>query len=533
MFYYLRKCKLAIVTYIAVSVVYALILAATGFIYARVSEAALSGDQKAFVTSSVIAVVFFLCDGYFDYLPRYLKFKAINQIMEETRNQLMMVYASEDLGEAAKDSQADKVHVLVHHLNILETTYLTPLLSMVTSILVFSFSLIGALYLQGTMAMIMLALCFIPFLAPMINKGILARATKDSQEEKNAYLALFSEFVEALSFIRISTITPVFKDKLAASNQEYTRRANRFAKKQSQTYAVSYSLSSIVYSGSWIIGGIFVFQGLLNISDLIAMTTLMGTVAGPIQTMSGLLTDYLSSRTVVEELTGLLNRKEEGQAAKPVLKESITSLGLEGIDCRYQDHLIVENFSYLFQANKKYAILGKSGSGKTTLLRLLLGIQKPEAGRVLVNQRNLAELDQLALFRKVYYLPQKTNLFTASIGDNLTLFAPLDENKAMGCLRQVGLEDWFYRQGDGFATLLTSSQQLSGGEERRFDLARALYRDAEVFLFDEPTTGLDSQSEQLIADSLEKIKDKLVIVVTHSQEESFLALFDEQVHLSV
>lgn len=80
---------------------------------------------------------------------------------------------------------------------------------------------------------------------------------------------------------------------------------------------------------------------------------------------------------------------------------------------------------------------------------------------------------------------------------------------------------------------MTSSQQLSGGEERRFDLARALYRDAEVFLFDEPTTGLDSQSEQLIADSLEKIKDKLVIVVTHSQEESFLALFDEQVHLSV
>lgn len=167
------------------------------------------------------------------------------------------------------------------------------------------------------------------------------------------------------------------------------------------------------------------------------------------------------------------------------------------------------------------------------MLRLLLGIQKPEAGRVLVNQRNLAELDQLALFRKIYYLPQKTNLFTASIGDNLTLFAPLDEVKARSCLMQVGLEDWFERQGNGFATLLTSSQQLSGGEERRFDLARALYRDAEVFLFDEPTTGLDSQSEQLIADSLEKIKDKLVIVVTHSQEESFLALFDEQVHLSV
>ncbi|HFI0214176.1 TPA: ATP-binding cassette domain-containing protein [Streptococcus suis] len=531
MFYYLRKCKLAVVAYIAVSVVYALILAATGFIYARVSEAALSGDQKAFVTSSVIAVVFFLCDGYFDYLPRYLKFKAINQIMEETRNQLVTVYAREDLGEAAKDNQADKVHVLVHHLNILETTYLTPLLSMVTSLLVFSFSLIGALYLQGTMAMIMLALCFIPFLAPMINKGILARATKDSQEEKNAYLTLFSEFVEALSFIRISTITPVFQEKLAASNQEYTRRANRFAQKQSQTYAVSYSLSSVVYSGSWIIGGIFVFQGLLNISDLIAMTTLMGTVAGPIQTVSSLLTDYLSSRTVVADLTTILQGISKENEAKEKLTETIDSISLDTISFEQNNHRLFDRFSYRFQANKKYAILGKSGCGKTTLLRLLMGVQKADEGRILVNLRDLAELDQLSFFRKTYYLPQKTNLFTASMGDNLTLFAPLDEVKARSCLKQVGLADWFERQENGFDTLLSSTQQLSGGEERRFDLARALYRDAEVFLFDEPTTGLDNRNEDLIAETLSKIEGKLVIVVTHSQNEEFLGLFDERLVL--
>lgn len=402
---------------------------------------------------------------------------------------------------------------------------------MLTSLLVFTFSLIGALYLQGTMTLIMLALCFIPFLAPLINNRILAHATQDSQSEKNAYLKLFSEFVHSLTFIRISTITPIFEEKLQASSQEYARRANHFSKKQSQTYAVSYGLSSVVYSGAWIIGGIFVFQGLLNISDLIAMTTLMGTVAGPIQTMSGLITEYLASRTVVEELTGLLNRKEEGQAAKPVLKESITSLALEGIDCRYQDHLIVENFSYLFHANKKYAILGKSGSGKTTLLRLLLGIQKPEAGRVLVNQRNLADLEQTSFFGKIYYLPQKTAIFSASIGENLSLFGPLDQRKALTCLSRVGLLDWFERQENGFATLLSSAQQLSGGEERRFDIARALYRDAEVLLFDEPTTGLDTRNESLIAETLSKIEDKLVIVVTHSQNEEFLGLFDERLVL--
>ncbi|AWX95866.1 hypothetical protein BKM67_07350 [Streptococcus suis] len=75
MFHYLKKCRSEFFIYSLVSVVYALILAATGFVYARVSESALSGSQQVFLTSSLIAVGFFICDIYFDYLPRYLKFK--------------------------------------------------------------------------------------------------------------------------------------------------------------------------------------------------------------------------------------------------------------------------------------------------------------------------------------------------------------------------------------------------------------------------------------------------------------------------
>ncbi|HFI0639454.1 TPA: ATP-binding cassette domain-containing protein [Streptococcus suis] len=526
MFYYLRKCKSEVLAYVLVSLVYALILAATGFVYARVSEAALSGDQKAFVTSSLIAVGFFICDTYFDYLPRYLKAKLVNRIMERTRNQLVAVYAAGD-----DSGSADKIHILVNHLDVLENAYLTPLLSMLTSLLVFTFSLIGALYLQGTMTLIMLALCFIPFLAPLINNRILAHATQDTQSEKNAYLKLFSEFVHSLTFIRISTITPIFEEKLQTSSQEYARRANHFSKKQSQTYAVSYGLSSVVYSGAWIIGGIFVFQGLLKISDLIAMTTLMGTVAGPIQTLSGLVTDYLASRSVVADLTAILQGQCQENEAKEELTETIDCISLETITYEQNNHRLFDRFSYRFLANRKYAILGKSGSGKTTLLRILLGIQKVDEGRVLVNQTNLADLEQTSVFGKIYYLPQKTAIFSASIGENLSLFGPLDQDKALACLSRVGLLDWFERQENGFDTLLSSAQQLSGGEERRFDIARALYRDAEVLLFDEPTTGLDTRNESLIAKTLSKIEDKLVIVVTHSLNEEFLGLFDERLVL--
>ncbi|WP_153057983.1 ATP-binding cassette domain-containing protein, partial [Streptococcus suis] len=88
--------------------------------------------------------------------------------------------------------------------------------------------------------------------------------------------------------------------------------------------------------------------------------------------------------------------------AKEELTETIDSISLETITYEQNNHRLFDRFSYRFLANRKYAILGKSGSGKTTLLRLLLGIQKPEAGRVLVNQRNLADLEQTSFFGKIY-----------------------------------------------------------------------------------------------------------------------------------
>ncbi|HEM5960836.1 TPA: ABC transporter ATP-binding protein [Streptococcus suis] len=239
MFHYLKKCRSEFFIYSLVSVVYALILAATGFVYARVSESALSGNQQVFLISSLIAVGFFICDIYFDYLPRYLKFKLVNRIMELTRNELVATYAVEDIAQFEEKASSDRVSVLVNHLDVLENGFLIPGLSMVTSVLVFTFSLIGALYLQGTMTIIMLVLCFIPFLAPLINNKILAHTTKESQEEKNVYLKRFSEFVQAFSFIRISNITLVFEKNLETSSQEYAKRAILFSKKQSQTYAVS------------------------------------------------------------------------------------------------------------------------------------------------------------------------------------------------------------------------------------------------------------------------------------------------------
>ncbi|WP_161941849.1 hypothetical protein, partial [Streptococcus suis] len=90
-----------------------------------------------FLISSLIAVGFFICDIYFDYLPRYLKFKLVNRIMELTRNELVATYAVEDIAQFEEKASSDRVSVLVNHLDVLENGFLIPGLSMVTSALVF------------------------------------------------------------------------------------------------------------------------------------------------------------------------------------------------------------------------------------------------------------------------------------------------------------------------------------------------------------------------------------------------------------
>jgi putative ABC transport system ATP-binding protein len=173
-------------------------------------------------------------------------------------------------------------------------------------------------------------------------------------------------------------------------------------------------------------------------------------------------------------------------------------------------------------------LVGKSGSGKSTLLNLLSGIDQPDRGQIWIQDREITRLNdhKLTLFRREHigFVFQFFNLIpTLSVKENLLLPLYLDgripsdgETRALDLLAQVGLAD----RADSY------TDQLSGGEQQRIAIARALIRDPALILADEPTGNLDSETGQQVIRLLHDLcrqRHKTVIMVTHNPEAASMA----------
>lgn len=499
-----------------------------GFLYSGLTSTALGDDFQKFILMAIFAVVYLSFDAYFDYVPRATKSVLVNSVMNSMRMNLTTHYLKKDLYSLNQEDPSVRTNRLVNDLDVIENEYLRPILSIIQTSFLFVFSLMGAFYLQGMLTIIMLAICFVPFLAPLINQKILSSNKKDYQEAKKNYLGIFESFSRNISTVVITNSQKVFNKMLGKSSQDMKDSNDEFKKQESKTIAISYGLSNIVYSGTWIIGGIFVFNKQLTVPGLIAMTTLMNTVAGPIQYLSELVTDLSSSKEVVKDYFAIIKDDPIDKGEKNnSFSEEIIKLDLDNITYSVKGKELFDKLNCEFDKNKKYAIKGESGAGKSTLLQILMGIIRPDKGSVKVNGLNLQEVNSYDYYDHIAYVPQKTAIFPASIAENVTMFGPVDAEKVKICLEKAGLSKLISGFEAGIETKLTAETKLSGGEERRLDIARALYRDANVLIFDEPTSGLDSINENLISEAIGKIENKIIIVVTHSNSKEFLGNFDQ------
>lgn len=164
------------------------------------------------------------------------------------------------------------------------------------------------------------------------------------------------------------------------------------------------------------------------------------------------------------------------------------------------------------------ALVGESGSGKSTVTDLILGLQIPEKGQVLIDGMPLSEWRQNSFRERVGYVPQDPQLFHSTIRDNLLWsFEQANEEDLWGALRLANAAAFVKELPQGIDTVVGDrGVRLSGGQRQRIALARALLRKPELLILDEATSALDSESERLIQQSIEQVaRNTTIIVVAH------------------
>jgi thiol reductant ABC exporter CydD subunit len=187
-------------------------------------------------------------------------------------------------------------------------------------------------------------------------------------------------------------------------------------------------------------------------------------------------------------------------------------LRLENLSLGYGDTEVVAGMSATIPAGRITVITGPSGAGKTTVLNALLGFLTPRTGRILIGEQDLADVDVRQWWSAVAWVPQSPQLLPTTIRENLTLGADLDVRTV---LEQTRLADWVDALPEGLDTVIgEGGRPVSVGQARRIALSRALLRGAQVLMLDEPTAGVDPESERAIIEVLQAV-DATVIVVGH------------------
>ncbi|REC95849.1 thiol reductant ABC exporter subunit CydC [Kushneria indalinina] len=211
-----------------------------------------------------------------------------------------------------------------------------------------------------------------------------------------------------------------------------------------------------------------------------------------------------------------------------------TRLSIDDLSVRFDAGVAaVSSLSLAVEEGEHLLILGPSGSGKTTLFNTLIRFVSPSGGSITLGGAPLNRLCEATLRAQFTVAQQETHLFAASYRDNLTMGRAIDDDEIMAVLDALALGDWLAHQPDGLSGFPDErGSSLSGGQLRRFGIARTLLRQAPIVLLDEPTEGLDEATEQQVWNTIrDYCRGRTLIVITHrlTQLEYFdrIAMFDD------
>lgn len=528
---YIKNNKKNIIIYIFMCFISASLTAGTAFLYQRITSSAINNDFKALILFSIFAIPYLILEASFDYVPKKYRSIITNSISLDLKNDLIKNINETELSKMDYNFTNTIKNKMVNDLSIIEESYIRNLLSIILYSFMFVISLISAIYIQGYLTIIMLVLSAIPLLTPIISKKILANKKELQKNAKDKYLNNYNEYADNILFVNISNLKIFFCDKLKILGEKLKHESIFYESSLLKTYSISYGLGNVLYSGTWIIGGIFVYKNLLTLPSLIAMTTLMFTIAGPIQTISNIYSEFLSSRKIFFDYLDFIDKCKTNDKKTNSKISNIEKIDIKNLNLSFSNKIILKNISFNFMNGNKYVLLGESGSGKSTFLNSLFGIYEYANDYIAINEKKLSEIDKSSYYDNMFYIPQETIIFNTSILNNITLFSEnVDLVRAQECIEKVGLSDWFNSKDNEFDCVL-SKDSISGGEKKRLDLARALYLDKSVIIMDEPTSALDFENEILISKIIKGIQDKLIICVSHSTNDEFLNVFDKKIKI--
>ncbi len=398
----------------------------------------------------------------------------------------------------------------------------------------FAFFFLGIIMLVGGFDIGLLIFTFIVIsvLIGFIFKNKIEALTKSSTMASHKKHGLLVESVENAQKIKTTGASWSVMNKWSQFSEDainddihikhYTDISSYLA-----TFTQQISYVATVAFGAYLIGS----ASDLTMGSLIAITILSNKVFQPMAQIPGLFVQWGKAKVAVEDLDGLYKLASDNEGVDRPITSQLQSYSIHCKELKFaynEDSVVLNVPNLQIQPGERVAILGVIGAGKSTLLKMLSGLYKPSAGKVLLDGIDIQQLSKDNVSNTIGYLEQDTKLFSGTLRDNLSIgLVNITDDQILKVCKLTGLISLISALPKGLDTEVPEGgESVSGGQRQLIALTRMLIGNSKILLLDEPTASMDEGTERHLLATLQQnlTKEQTLVVVTH--KPALLSLVD-------
>lgn len=476
--------------------------------------------QKIKIISLIILVVLAISRGLFrygeHYFGHYVAFKVLADFRREIFSKLRRLAPSK---LDSQDSGA-LLKLIGEDVEALEVFFAHTLAPITTGTIVSIILIIY--YLQYNLLLALIAI-IVYFTLAVIIPNLFSNKLKPLLEVQQKYRKSYtSYFLESLRGMKDLLQLGVEKERF-----ENLTKESRIVNKKERNVA---KLNFLQFSFSFLTIGfgvltfafaefILVNKNIISIKDAVITLVVFSSSFAPFLELSRLPLGLGRALQAAKQTFSLLDENEPiGNDGNKEI-EKLNEIKFENVDFSYpnRDKNIFENLNLHFEDKKIVGLVGESGSGKSTLMKMVMKWYMAKSGKIFLNDEDILDIDSRKLQEKIAYIPQFPQIFSQTIRENLVLGNDkITDEEILEIAEKCRLKDVILSTENGLDTKINSEKIIfSSGEMQRLELMRALLKRADVYIFDEPTSNLDTLNESIILNLIKENCKGMVFLISH------------------
>lgn len=518
-----KKNKLNLILSIISSILLGILMLAISIMLQVVIDIASNGTINQlykvgllFIGLVVVGILVYLLNN--TVIPCFVA-KAIKQYKQYAFS-LIVKQSNTEFKEKGQDQF---VSTLTNDIVTIENEYIAKIPSLVFNIVIFIGALVLMFINNYILTIVGIVLSLLPFVLTLLFGPKIEKNEVKVAKSNEDFLHLNNDVLSGYSVIKSFKVESKIISLFNKSNEDLEKAKTKKNKLALDVEGIITIASIVAQFGVFFVGAyLCLTTSNFTAGSIVLFVQLMNYVVGPLGQIPQIIAKRSAAIPLINKMSEICKSNENLNETLATFDNNIT---FKNVTFKYDEKVIIDNFSYTFEKNKSYAIVGPSGAGKSTILNLLMGLYKDYEGSINYDENEISILNQDSIYDVLSLIEQKVFMFDASLYNNITMYNEYSKDEIDDAINKANLVtlvnekgiDYVCGQGGG---------NLSGGERQRISIARSLLKKSKLLLVDEATSALDNQTSLSISNEILALKDTTKIVITHRLDEVTLRKYD-------